>query len=72
MNADKVWNDLSKAVAKQRWNQAVELSTQLVTSLARGGRPPTITGNMDFDRMVARLMFLAVAGSEQSCMKDAA
>jgi hypothetical protein len=61
MDPNAAWLALAQAVADDEWETAAEIADNLLTWLARGGFPPTITGLRAFDALAARRACEAVA-----------
>ena len=54
MDPNQAWRELADAVKEERWEEAVGIAENLLYWLDRGGFPPTISGEKQFDRIVAR------------------
>jgi hypothetical protein len=54
MDPNQAWLDLSKAIVDDNWGLAAEIASNLLEWLAKGGFPPTISGQASFDAIVAR------------------
>jgi hypothetical protein len=61
MDASKAWSDLSFAVARNDWVAAAEIADGLIQWLAKDGKPPKITGQPAFDKLVAKNACEAIA-----------
>jgi len=60
MDPDATWQMLIEAYCND-WERAAEIAGDLLYWLDRGGFPPTITGNKEFDKLIARTTCDAVA-----------
>ena len=64
MDVNETWRDLSQAVEQDDWQEASQLAETLGEWINKGGFPPTITGNAEFDRIVARATAESIAAWE--------
>lgn len=58
------WRDLSEAVERENWDLAAEVAGELCVWLERGAFPPSITGKMRFDRLIAKKVSEAIVAWE--------
>jgi hypothetical protein len=60
VDPNQTWHDLSEAFGKD-WEKADELADELLDWIERGGFPPKITENDEFDKCICRRMCEAIA-----------
>jgi hypothetical protein len=54
MDPNAAWKEMAAAVENDDWEIADELAEGLLGWLERGGFPPSITGQDEFDRIAAK------------------
>jgi hypothetical protein len=54
MDPNQTWRDLSQAFSDDDWDRIDELASSLAEWLDRGGFPPSITGEKEFDKLVVK------------------
>ena len=64
MDPNALFHDLALSVALNDWETAATQARDLLDWLEKNGFPPTVTGQQEFDRIVARCTCQAILNWE--------